>query len=127
MAAYAIGIVLVIAAGAAVVYGIARLLMWIFTRPPGNVTSTSTSKAAEAALGETTPSPKKSELETWQILFIALIFAVSVAVSLYNLRLYKKGQKTCSDLYPGSSLSARRKLEECKDRKRGNWALSSAY
>ena len=125
MAAYAIGILLVIAAGAAVVYGIARLLMWVFTRPPGNVTSTS--KAAEAALGEETPSPKKSDLETWQILVIALMIAISAALSFYNFRLYKKGQKTCSSLYPGSSLSALRKLEECKDRKRGNWALSSAY
>ena len=127
MAAYAIGMLLVIATGAAVVYGIARLLMWVFTRPPGNVTSISASKPAEAALGEESLSPKKSDLETWQILVIALMIAISLAVSFYNFRLYKKGQETCSSLYPGSSLSALRKLEECKDRKRGNWALSSAY
>ena len=130
MSVYAIGIFLVIAAGAAVVYGIASLLMWLFTRPPGNVTSTSTSKAAEAALGGDPPAPTGGGSSDGYIaVYIAaavVCLIITFAFYYFFYRTYTTGQDTCAALYPGNSLQALRMREECKDRKRGNWALPAA-
>jgi Tfp pilus assembly protein PilO len=57
-----------------------------------------------------------------------LVFMIILTLLVYYLgyRWYLSGQNTCEKLYPGNSLKNLRLQEECKDRKRGNWALPAA-
>lgn len=133
MSVYAIGFVILIATGAAVVYAIARLLMWVFTRPgnvSSNTASNTASNAAEAALGEDPDRPTgggSSGGYTAAYIAVAVVCVIiTFAFYYFFYRTYTTGQDTCAALYPGNSLQALRMREECKDRKRGNWALPAA-
>jgi hypothetical protein len=60
------------------------------------------------------------------IVVVVVCLLVTFAFYYFAYRLYSTGQDTCDALYPGRSLRAMRAREECKDRKRGNWALPAA-
>lgn len=57
-----------------------------------------------------------------------VVFLIILTFLVYYLayRWYLSGQNTCEKLYPGKSLKNLRMQEECKDRKRRNWALPAA-
>jgi hypothetical protein len=57
---------------------------------------------------------------------VAFCIIATLLFYYFAYRTYSKGQDTCAALYPGNSLQALRMREECKDRKRGNWALPAA-
>lgn len=58
---------------------------------------------------------------------VAIFFILLTILGYYMVyRWYSSGQDTCAKLYPGNSLKNLRMREECKDRKRGNWALPAS-
>jgi hypothetical protein len=64
----------------------------------------------------------------WVPIIIFIVFSVLLTIVFYYIayRVYNSGQKTCEQLYPGNTLKAKRLQEDCKDRKRKNWALPAA-
>lgn len=57
---------------------------------------------------------------------VVFVIIASIAFYYFAYKQYRRGQDTCTQLYPGASLSMMRKREECKDRKNSVWALPVA-
>jgi len=64
----------------------------------------------------------------WVVIIAVCVVCVLLTVFFYYFMYtrYRSGQSTCDELYPGTSLKDRRAREECKDRKRGNWAMPAS-
>ena len=65
---------------------------------------------------------------TWVVIIAVCVVGVLLTVLFYYFMYtrYRSGQGTCDTLYPGTSLKDMRAREECKDRKRGNWAMPAS-
>jgi hypothetical protein len=72
-------------------------------------------------------SSKTPFLSTPAIIAIIAVFVVLTFLFYYFMYTrYRSGQSTCDALYPGTSLKNLRMREDCKDRKRGNWAMPAS-
>ena len=59
----------------------------------------------------------------WGIAIFVFFIIMTILFYYFIYKQYSGGQSVCDKLYPGQGLASLRKREECKDRKRANWAL----
>lgn len=84
--------------------------------------------SSDSAFDSAVSSFNSSVTTSWVVIIAVCVVCVLLSVLFYYFMYtrYKSGQGTCDALFPGTSLKDMRAREECKDRKRGNWAMPAS-